>query len=714
MIAQTKPLYLLFISIHGLLRGYDLELGRDADTGGQIKYVVDLARALSEHPEVSQVDVLTRRITNPAISPDYSIKIEPLSSSARIVRIDAGPEDYLPKECLWDYLDIFSDNLLDWLNTQENMPDILHSHYADAGYVGVRLSNLLGIPLVHTGHSLGRDKQQRLLATGLSRGEVERRYNMSRRIDAEEEVLANADLVITSTRNEIEAQYESYDYYQPARMAVIPPGTDLLQFHPPKPGKHPVSFIKSLLPFLTSPEKPMILALSRPDERKNITSLVEAYGRSIPLQAAANLVIVAGSREDIREMEPGAQAVLTEILLLIDCHNLYGRAALPKHHDPKQVPEIYRLAAHSRGVFINPALSEPFGLTLLEAAASGLPIVATENGGPVDIIENCNNGLLVNPLDQEAITNALLTLLTDPTRWQTYSRQGLRAVRKHYSWTTHAVSYLTKIKTLLDRHAPVSTSLRARRPMRYHDRAIFTPLDLSLLESPVGLHDFIQILREHRTSTSFGIATGRRLDAAITLMKQHGIPMPNVLITSLGTQIHYSPGLTADDYWGHHIDHLWHPRTIQRLLGDLPGLKRQPKSEQSHFKLSYYYDPAKAPSVDEINALLRSQEQTVNVIHSFGQYLDIVPVRASKGQAIRYFAQRWEIPLERILTVGGSGADEDMMLGNTLAVLVANRHHEELSKLVNQERIYFACQPYALGILEAIKHYDFFNRHTTR
>jgi len=92
---------------------------------------------------------------------------------------------------------------------------------------------------------------------------------------------------------------------------------------------------------------------------------------------------------------------------------------------------------------------------------------------------------------------------------------------------------------------------------------------------------------------------------------------------------------------------------------------------------------------------------------SFGQFLDIIPSRASKGQALRYVAWRLGIPLEQILVAGGSGADDDMMRGNTLAVVVANRHYEELSQLVNQDRIYFADQPYALGILEAIDHYGF-------
>ena len=83
-------------------------------------------------------------------------------------------------------------------------------------------------------------------------------------------------------------------------------------------------------------------------------------------------------------------------------------------------------------------------------------------------------------------------------------------------------------------------------------------------------------------------------------------------------------------------------------------------------------------------------------------------MRASKGLALRWYAEQWEIPLDHILVAGGSGADEDMIRGNTLAVLVANRHDEELSDLIDLERVYYAKNPYAAGILDAIEYYDFF------
>lgn len=714
MTGKTDPLYVLLISVHGLIRGHDLELGRDADTGGQTKYVVDLARALGQQKAVARVDLVTRLVVDPEVSPDYAEAIEPLAERAQIVRIPAGPEGYIRKEELWDCLDIFTDNLLHWLNQQPRMPDIIHGHYADAGYVGTRLSHLTGIPLVFTGHSLGRDKRTRLLANGLDSDHLEQRYHISRRINAEEDVLATADLVITSTRHEIAEQYELYDYYHPERMVVIPPGTNLEQFCPAGSDFGDIPFTYTLKRLLRQPEKPMILALSRPDERKNIASLVKAYGESKALQDIANLVIIAGNRDDIRDMDDGAQSVLTELLLLVDSYDLYGRIAMPKHHSQEEVPDIYRLAARSKGVFINPALTEPFGLTLLEASACGLPVVATENGGPVDIIGNCQNGLLVDPLDTEAIAAALLTVLKDESQWAAFSEHGLKNVTQFYSWKAHARQNLAKLKSLLASQPPILKAGRETKELRYRNRAIFSDIDQSLLGHGDGLQQFVHCLREHRKTVYFGIATGRRLDSALAILKKNGVPVPDVLITSLGTEIYYAPNIHADIAWSRHIDHHWNPKAIRRILAGLPGLFLQPASEQSRFKISYLYDADRAPSYDEIMALLRQEDQAVNAQLSFGQFFDIVPARASKGLALRYFAQQRRIPLERILVAGGSGADEDMMQGNTLAVVVANRHREELSQLYEAERIYFATQPHALGIIEAITHYDFFNQNEDR
>lgn len=703
-----SKLYILLISIHGLIRGKDLELGRDADTGGQTLYVVDLARALGEREDVERVDLVTRRIVDANISDDYALREERMSGKVRIVRIDAGPDEYIAKEQLWPHLDSFTDNLVTWIKAQPRMPDIVHSHYADAGYVGVRLANLGGMPLVHTGHSLGRDKRKRLLAKGLSSEEIESTYNMSRRIHAEEELLANANLVITSTRNEIESQYGLYNYYDPDCMAVIPPGTDLDMFYPP--GDNETFDVKDRLGrFLSNPDKPLVLAISRPDERKNIAVLLEAFGESEALREAANLLIIAGNRDDIRDLENGARSVITELLLLVDSYDLYGRVAIPQKHGPGEISMIYRAVSAGGGVFVNPALTEPFGLTLLEAAASGLPLVATENGGPVDIISNCNNGILVNPHDASAIAGALLHFLQDKTAWEKASQNGLQGVRRFYTWKAHSRRYLEKLRQLSGKPVKRPPEWSKLQVARYRDRAIFSDLDRTLMHESKDLQNFIKTIKANKKQVSFGIATGRRIDSALAVIKKYGLPSPDVLISSLGTRIHYGSDLTEDSYWANHVDHDWKRDRIRLLMDELPGLERQPRAEQSKFKLSYYYDPAKTPSLEDIIQLLHQQELTANVLMSFGQFLDVIPSRASLGQALRYAALRLGMPLEHVLVAGGSGNDEDMIRGNTLGLVTANRKDEELSGLVDLDRIYFSKQPHAAGLLEAIGHYDFFD-----
>ena len=120
--SDQDPLYILMCSIHGLVRGEDLELGRDADTGGQVKYVVELARALTLHPQVSSVDLITRSIHDSSVDKSYSCPIEPLNDKARIIRLDCGPNKYLPKEELWPYLDEFRTNILAFLTSSGRFP----------------------------------------------------------------------------------------------------------------------------------------------------------------------------------------------------------------------------------------------------------------------------------------------------------------------------------------------------------------------------------------------------------------------------------------------------------------------------------------------------------------------------------------------------------------------------------------------------------------
>jgi sucrose-phosphate synthase len=113
-------------------------------------------------------------------------------------------------------------------------------------------------------------------------------------------------------------------------------------------------------------------------------------------------------------------------------------------------------------VFVNPALTEPFGLTLLEAAASGLPVVTTDDGGPRDIVRHCRNGLLVDVSRPDALRLALERSLVDSVRWRQWSRNGLEAVGKFYCWQAHGATYLKEARAVIlgkreGRGAPLPT-----------------------------------------------------------------------------------------------------------------------------------------------------------------------------------------------------------------------------------------------------------------
>jgi len=701
-----EGLHIALLSVHGLIRSTDLELGRDADTGGQTLYVVELARALARQPEIARVDLITRLIIDDSVDPVYSQPTEPLCDKAGIVRLVCGGTGYLRKELLWDYLDEFGDNLVAHYQAREERPDVVHSHYADAGLVGSRVAAVLQCSLLHTGHSLGRVKRRRLLASGLSAESIEHRYAIVRRIVAEEQTLASAARVIASTHQEIEEQYGLYDFYRPDVMHVLPPGTNVSRFVPPRGGEKQTRIASAVRRFLKHPDKPMILAVSRADARKNIATLVRAFGQNRALRERANLVIVMGNRDDLTELEDGARDVLTEILQLIDRYDLYGKVAYPKHHEQDDVPVLYRLATLSLGVFVNPALTEPFGLTLLEAAASGLPIVATEDGGPRDIVENCRNGLLIDPLDTDAIGAALHRVIDDWEGWQTWSRAGLRGVRERYSWQAHAASYVALVQQVVASDpapAPVLPDAQASYP----DRALITDLNRALIGDDAALAELVTLLKKRPKKLMFVVATGLRQDAALRLLRKHGVPEPDVLITSSGTHITYAPTLTEDTGWSRHIEKGWTPQVVRRVLAEMPGVTLRPRSQQSEFKVSYRYDPESAPPVEELSTALFKEEQSVNVHFSHGQFLNVVPIRASKGLALRYVTHRFGISLERVLAIGGSAADADMVRGKTLAAVVGNREHGELSSIDAGRRVYFARRPFAGGILEAMDHYDF-------
>jgi sucrose-phosphate synthase len=726
----NKGLYIQMFSIHGLVRHENPEMGRDADTGGQIKYVLELCSHLAGHTSVRQVDLFTRYIDDKTLSDDYARSVEEIEDGFRIVRIQCGGKKYMRKELLWHHLDEFVDKTIRFIKRENAIPDVVHGHYADAGYVALQLSSSFGIPFIFTGHSLGQVKQEKLISEGLDIDEINRKYRIKRRIGVEENILRNADLVITSTHQEVDDQYGTYRYHKAPRYRVIPPGLDVDAFYPfyrdmiddqerSDEAMHTrASIFQELNRFFITPEKPVILALCRPDKRKNISGLVNAYGEDKELQAMANLAIYAGIRKDISSMEDNEREVLTEMLLLMDKYDLYGKMAIPKKHDfENEVPELYRIAAQRKGVFVNPALTEPFGLTLLEAAAAGLPIVSTNDGGPRDIFKNCECGQLVDPTDGKAIAAAIRDVLADQERWERFSKNGILNVRKHYTWSSHTGTYMKEVQNLID-EARTSVKLSdipkdpIGRRLTSLNHFIITDIDNTLIgDDNSMLPDFLELVEEHRNRIGFGVATGRTLDSAVQFLKQHRIEGIDIIISSVGSEIYYGEGYQPGIGWRTHISNKWDREKVKGLLDGLAFLEYQDEDTQRPFKISYNMAPDRE-YLASVHDLLLKNKCKYSLIYSHQKYLDILPYRASKGKAIRYLSYKWEIPLGNFLVCGDSGNDEEMLRGEPKGVVVGN-YSSELEKLKGRRNIFFATAVNAGGILEAVEHYDFLKKESS-
>ena len=706
-------LNLLHLHLHGLFRSQGLELGRDADTGGQTLYVLELVRSLAARAEVDHVEVVTRLIQDRRLSADYALPEESIAPGACIRRFSFGPKRYLRKEQLWPYLDELADQLVLHLQARHRRPDWIHAHYADAGYVGALVSRRLGLPLVFTGHSLGREKLRRLLAAGGNREQIDQTYSISRRIDAEELALAHADLVITSTRQERDHQYSRYGRFEAGRADVVPPGVDARRFHPRSTPQESADVSALVEPFLREPQRPPLLAICRADRRKNIPALVEAFGQSAVLRERHNLILVLGNRDDSRQMDRQQREVFQQIFDLVDRYDLYGSVAYPKHHRRDQVPSIYRWAADRKGLFVNPALTEPFGLTLLEAAASGLPMVATDDGGPRDIQRRCENGLLVDVTDPDSLQHGLVRAGSDPERWRRWRDNGVEAVSRHYSWDAHVCSYLALMQGRLSPSA-ASAKLLARPSVQANplgDRLLLLDLDSSLEQpDPVSL----QTLRHQLTASTvrseqpgLGIITGRSLPTARQRFTELQLPDPSVWITQAGTEIYYGQEDQADRLWAAEIGMDWQRQGVENALADLGDhMALQAAENQGVFKVSYLLRQPGPSVLPLIRQRLRQEHQVARPALRCHWFLDVLPLRASRSEAIRFLSLRWSLPLDRFLVVASQQGDLELVQGLPAAVIPSD-HDPCLDGCRQLPRVYFADRARLSGVLEGLQHYRF-------
>ena len=479
----------LLVSVHGWFAQKDV-LGRP-DTGGQVVYLLDQARALEKHlrrvwreagveiePEVL---VLTRLIPEAAGSTcDQPLERIQGARRAAILRVPfRGPDgqvlpQWISRFQVWPYLQRFAEEALGAVERHWGArPDFVAGNYADGNLAASLLARVWGVPLVVVAHALEKSKY---LLSDLHWQDLERNYHFSIHFLADVLATNTADIIQTSSYQEIAGgrremgQYETYEAFtlpgcyrvlsgfniHSSRFMINPPGTDTERFHPfgdQRAGDSErerrvermvlgTDTVPGALGTLRDSDKPLLLTMARLDRIKNLTGLVRAFARRPALSAASNLLIVSGvtRSEDSEDHEEREQIKLMHELLASDA--LRGCVRwLPANCARLLVADFYRFVARRRGVFVQPALYEAFGLTVIEAMASGLPVVATRYGGPASIIEDGVSGWLVDPNRPVDIEQAVLTLLAPPVgdgRWEAVSHAGLRRVHEHFSWPGHA------------------------------------------------------------------------------------------------------------------------------------------------------------------------------------------------------------------------------------------------------------------------------------
>lgn len=284
------------------------------------------------------------------------------------------------------------------------------------------------------------------------------------------------------------------------------------------------------------------------------------------------------------------------------------------------------------------------------------------------------------------------------------SESGKKASRANLSWKSHINRYFAALRTIVS--SQETSIIRTPRPkaLSKDSKLIVCDIDDTLTGDQEAAARFNELVQD-RKDIIFGIATGRQLADAMETLQSWAIAQPQLLITSVGTEIHTNFGkLTANSEWGRHIQFRWNPQRIREVLGLLPHLRPQEDYAQSRNKISFYCEGADGSTVAEIKSILRRSKLRARVVVSRNYCVDVLPARASKGHALRFVAARWNIDLGCVYTAGDSGNDLDMLRGLVKAIVVGN-HSGELESLRGDPNTYFSPMRSAAGILDGLAYY---------
>ncbi|MEX0267911.1 glycosyltransferase family 4 protein [Leptolyngbyaceae cyanobacterium UHCC 1019] len=384
------------ISVHG---DPSAEIGKE-EAGGQNVYVRQVGEALSR--QGWQVDMFTRRA-----DPNQAAIVHH-SDRCRTIRITAGPQTFIPRDELFEYLPTFVQGFLKFKRQSGKQYCVLHTNYWLSSWVGMQLKKVLGVPQVHTYHSLGAVKYQSIPTIPLV---------ATTRLEVEKLLLETAERVVATSPQEQEHMRSLVS--SKGKIDVIPCGTDISHFGS-------ISRQEGRQTLGIAPDEKVVLYVGRFDPRKGIETLVRAMGRSsLRDSGKLRLIIGGGSRpgqSDGYERER-IEGIVAE-LGLADVTEFPGRL------NPSILPIYYGAA----DVSVVPSHYEPFGLVAIEAMACRIPVVASDVGGLQFTVRSQETGLLAPPKDDVAFAEAIDQILTNPA-WQSQLGQQARLhVEEKFSW----------------------------------------------------------------------------------------------------------------------------------------------------------------------------------------------------------------------------------------------------------------------------------------
>lgn len=410
---NSKIKNVCMLSTHGYFDPVP-QLGR-TDTGGQIMYVLQLAKALTKFK--IRVDIYTRWF-DPS---KRQIESFPDCPDVRIIRIPAGPWEFISKEEIYDVLPELVGNMIQFIREKNLNYDLFHGHYVDAGIVALEMGKAFKKQTFFTSHSLGAWKRENICGDP---EEIDKKYKFSHRISEELRIFSSVTGQTVTSTVEKEKLEQLYGFTS-ENITVIPPGVDVHTFHPLQ---HDERKIKINLP------DRYIFCLGRLGSSKGRDLLLKAFDivrKEIP---DIYLVIGGGSpRPGPRELK-----VLDDMNKIVEERNMEDRVNIVGYVPDELVVSYYRQAE----LFVLPSVFEPFGMTAVEAMACGTPVIASKFAGIKDGISHGKNGLLIDPKNIEEFADAMILLLKDQRLARSIGKEGYKTIHRYFSWEAIAKRHI--------------------------------------------------------------------------------------------------------------------------------------------------------------------------------------------------------------------------------------------------------------------------------